>query len=294
MKKNLALRVSAISIAINLLLSVVKLIAGLIGGSAAMVSDAVHSASDVFTTVIVIIGISASKKKADSSHQYGHERMESIATLVLAAVLLATGVGIGYSAVRNIFGNNTDLKIPTMLPLIVAILSIAAKEWMFWYTRAAAKKLNSSAMMADAWHQRSDSLSSVGSFIGILGARLGFPVLDSVASLVICLFVVKVACNVFRDTIAKLTDRSCDSETEQKIREIILAQEGVLGLDDLKTRLFGSRIYIDVEISADGEQTLVTTHGIAERVHDSIEDALPNVKHCMVHVNPAGEEKAGN
>jgi len=287
MKNNLAMRVSVITLIINLLLSAAKLLAGIIGHSSAMISDAIHSASDVLSTIVVMIGITASKKRADSSHPYGHERLECVAAIILAVILFATGIAIGYSGCKTILTRSYDnLVIPTLLPLIAAIVSIVIKEWMYWYTRSAAKKLNSGALMADAWHHRSDSLSSIGSFAGILGARLGFPIFDSVASVVICVFIIKAAYDIFMDTIAKLTDHACDEETEDMIKSIILDTYGVVGLDDLKTRLFGSKIYIDVEISADGGQSLSQAHSIAEGVHESIENSLPNVKHCMVHVNP--------
>jgi len=288
MEINLAMRVSAITIIVNIFLSIAKLISGLLGGSAAMISDAVHSASDVLSTLVVIIGLKAAGKKPDSSHQYGHERLECIASIILSALLLATGIGIGYGGVQKIIsGDYGSLQIPTMLPLVAAIASIVIKEWMFRYTRRVAKKLNSGAMMADAWHHRSDALSSVGSFVGILGARLGAPVLDPIATVIICIFIMKAAYDIFRDGVAKLTDRACEPEMENEIRELILSHDGVLELDLLKTRLFGSKIYIDVEISAKGDQTLEEAHLIAQQVHDSIEKSFPNVKHCMIHVNPA-------
>ena len=141
--------------------------------------------------------------------------------------------------------------------------------------------------MADAWHHRSDALSSIGSFIGVLGARMGYPVLDPVASVVICLFIIKAAYDIFVDAVRKMTDESCDEETVQAIEAVVRAQPGVLGVDEIKTRLFGPKIYVDVEICADGERTLNETHAVAEGVHLAIEQSFPNVKHCMVHVNPA-------
>jgi len=285
--KNVAVRISVISIIINILLSAGKFVAGIIGNSTAMISDAVHSASDVFSTFIVIIGVKAANRDSDASHQYGHERLECIASMILSTVLFVTGIGIGLDGIRKITsGSYGDLTIPTMLPLIAAIASIIIKEWMYWFTMGAAKTLDSGVLMADAWHHRSDSLSSIGSFIGILGARLGYPVLDPIASVVICCFIIKAAYDIFRDAIAKLTDRSCDENTVETIRELILRQDGVLGIDLLKTRLFGSKIYIDVEIRAKGSQSLIDAHNIAETVHDTIEAEFPNVKHCMIHVNP--------
>lgn len=284
---NLAYRVSAVSIAVNLILSVFKLSAGILASSGAMISDAVHSASDVFSTVIVIVGVAASRKKSDEDHQYGHERMECIASLLLAVVLALTGAGIGINGAKKIAGGNYEaLAVPGMLALIAAVASIAVKEWMYWYTRAAAKKINSGALMADAWHHRSDALSSVGAFIGIFGARAGYPVTDAAASVVICLFIEKAAFDICKDAIDKMVDKSCPDELVEKMKDVVRRQQGVIEIDDIKTRLFGDKIYVDVEFSADGGKSLEESHGIAERVHAAIEKEFPAVKHCMVHVNP--------
>lgn len=283
-----AMRVSVVTIAANLLLSLLKLLAGVIAHSGAMISDAVHSASDVFSTFIVMIGIRLSGRDSDQEHQYGHDRLECVASILLSLVLALTGIGIGAAGIEKIIGRDPKaLEIPGMLALAAAIVSIAVKEWMYWYTRAAARKINSGALMADAWHHRSDSLSSVGALIGIIGARLGFPILDPVASVAICLFILKAAFDIFKDAMDKMVDKSCDEQTVTRIRQIILEQEGVEGVDLIRTRLFGAKMYVDVEIQADGEKTLNETHAIAERVHDAIETEFAQVKHCMVHVNPA-------
>ncbi len=285
--QRIAMRVSAVSIVVNLLLSVGKLLAGIFGRSGAMVSDAVHSASDVFSTFIVIIGVRISSKKSDVNHPYGHERMECVASIILATVLLATGLGIGLGGLRTVLsGHYETLAVPGLMALAAAVISIAVKEWMYWYTRAAAKKINSGALMADAWHHRSDSLSSIGAFVGIAGSRMGYPVLDAAASMVISVFIAKAAYEIFMDAVDKMVDKACDRETEEKIRKLVLLQEGVLGIDRLMTRLFGAKIYVDMEIAADGSRTLYETHAIAEQVHDAIEEQFPEVKHCMVHVNP--------
>lgn len=285
----LAMHVSTISILVNLGLSIFKLLAGILAGSGAMISDAVHSASDVFSTFIVMIGVSVSGKQSDKEHPYGHERLECIASLLLAIVLFATGAGIGVNGIEKIRSGNNEIAVPGMLALIAALVSIAVKEWMYWYTRAAAKKINSGALMADAWHHRSDALSSIGSFVGVLGARLGFPVLDPIASVVICLFIIKAAWDIFIDTINKMVDKSCDDEVIDQMRKTISSQPGVLGIDLLNTRMFGSKVYVDVEITANEDLPLKEAHAIAESVHDAIEKNFEQVKHCMVHVNPAEE-----
>lgn len=285
--KNTAMRVSVVSIVWNVVLSLFKLIAGIVGHSGAMISDAVHSASDVFSTFVVILGVNIASRQSDEDHQYGHDRLECVAAIILAVVLLATGIGIGIGGVNKILGRDFgNTEIPGMIALAAAVVSIGVKEAMFWYTRAAAKKINSGALMADAWHHRSDALSSVGAFVGILGARMGFPVLDPLASVVICIFIAKAAYDIFKDAIDKMVDKSCDEETERAMREVILKQAGVQRVNMLHTRLFGARIYVDIEISADGEMTLREGHEIAQEVHDRIEEEFPLVKHCMVHVNP--------
>ena len=286
--KNLAIHVSVVSIIVNVVLSAAKLLAGILGKSSAMVSDAIHSASDVFSTFVVIAGVKMSEKKADKGHPYGHERMECVASIILAVLLGIVGVGIGVSGMGKILsGNYQTLEIPGLISLIAAVVSIAVKEWMFWYTRAAAKKLNSGALMADAWHHRSDALSSVGSFAGILFARIGFPVMDSIASVIISLCIIKAAYDIFKDGINKMVDHSCDSETQEAILKSALNVQGVIDVDDLKTRLFGSKLYVDMEISADANLSLKASHEIAERVHSVIEEKYPECIHCMVHVNPA-------
>lgn len=282
------MRVSWVSVVVNLLLSAGKLLAGIVAHSGAMLSDAVHSASDVFSTIIVMVGVQLSSRQADDDHRYGHERFESVASVALALILLETGLLIGWKGLKTIFsGSYADLTAPGALALAAAVVSILVKEWMYWYTRSAAKKIRSDALMADAWHHRSDSLSSVGALVGIAFAMAGYPILDSVASVVICLFIVKAAVDIFRDAVDKMVDRSCDRQTLEAMTGLILAQPGVVRLDLLQTRLFGARIYVDAEIAVDGGLSLCQAHAIAEQVHEAMEADFPMVKHCMVHVNPA-------
>lgn len=285
--EQIAVKISVVSGVGNIVLAAFKLFAGIFGRSAAMVSDAIHSLSDVFSSMVVIAGVKIAAKDSDHDHQYGHERIECIAAIILSVVLCAVGLGIGYSGVKTVlYGNYDSIETPGLIALIAAVISIVSKEAMFWYTRNGAKKINSSALMAEAWHHRSDVLSSVGSFAGILGARLGFQVLDPIASLIICVMILKVTVDIFMEAVGKLTDKSCDDETVEKMEEIVMKQEGVLAVDDIKTRIFGAKIYTDVEIAADGNLSLYDAHGIAERVHNEIEKNFPDVKHCMVHVNP--------
>lgn len=302
--EKIAIKTSIVTIIFNFLLSAFKLVAGLVGNSLAMISDAIHSASDVFSTVIVIIGVKIAAKAPDKNHEFGHERFECVAAIVLAVILFATGVGIGYGGIQSIVtGAYQEFEKPALIALIAAIVSIAVKEGMFWYTRAAAKKINSGALKADAWHHRSDALSSVGSLIGIIGAMCGVLILDCIAAIVICLLILKASIDIFRDAVKKMTDEACDEKTETQLKQFISSCDGVKNVDKLMTRLFGNRIYVIAEIACDGDLALIKAHEIAENVHNGIEQNFPLVKHITIHVNPyreqppspnGGEEQDGN
>lgn len=287
-KSRIAMRVARNSILVNVGLAAFKLFAGIFGGSAAMVADGIHSVTDLVGTVIAIVGIKLAARTEDKEHPYGHERFECVATLVLAALIFMVGIGIGWNGVQTILSDVIARPEPGMLvlPLVAAAVSIGVKECVFWYVRAAANKIDSDALMADAWHSRADGLSSIGSFIGILGAMLGYPVMDAVAAVVICLFIVKTAVQIAVESLGKMTDRACDDQTVEAMRAIILAQETVASVDVLRTRVFGNRIFVDVEIGVDAEVTFKQAHDVSHRVHDAIEREFPKVKHCKVHANP--------
>lgn len=283
--KRVTMRISAVGVVCNVALTLFKLIAGIVANSAAMVADAVHSASDIVGSFVVMIGAVISNKAPDTEHPYGHEKLECIASVILGNILVAVGALIGYNGILKIVSGET-LTAPGTLALIAAVASIVVKEALYWYTILGAKKINSVSLKAEAWHHRSDALSSIGSFVGILGARLGVPVLDPIASVVICLFIFKVAYGIFRESIDRLIDHACCDETVEQMRETLAAVPGVLAVDDIKTRLFGSRTYVDVEIAADGDLPLREAHAIAEAAHHTLEREFPEVKHCTVHVNP--------
>jgi cation diffusion facilitator family transporter len=285
-RAKIARRVGQTTIIANAVLTLVKLLAGIFASSGAMISDAAHSASDVLSTVIVLIGVRLASKEADREHPFGHERYESVAAIVLAVILFGTGLLIGTQGLRKIVSREA-LTVPGPLALFAAVVSIVVKEVMYRYTARAAKAIDSDALLADAWHHRSDALSSVGALIGIGGAMLGFPYLDPAASIVISVFVMKAAVDIFRDASEKTIDTSADEKTEAAIFDAVSAVEGVKHIDLIRTREFGSRIYVELEIAVDGELPLREAHAIAESVHDKIEALFPQVKHVFVHVNPA-------
>ena len=289
--QKIANKVSIITIVGNVILSFFKFVAGIVAHSNAMISDAIHSASDVFSTIVVIIGIKLASKPPDKEHPYGHERLECVTAIILAVILFVTGLGIGLDALKNIFNANyNNQNTPGILALIAAVISIICKEGMYWYTRYYAKKIDSDALMADAWHHRSDAFSSIGALIGIAGSRLGFPIMDAIASIVISLFIAKAAIDIFRDAMDKMIDHACDDETECQMRACVMENENVMDIKLLKTRIFGNKIYVDVEILADAASTLQKAHHIARDVHNKIEETFPKVKHIMVYVSPATHE----
>lgn len=287
MKNNekIAIKVSIISIILNCLLTLIKFISGVISKSSAMISDSVHSLSDVLSTFVVIIGVKISNKKADSDHPYGHERIECVSAIILSGMLFVVGALIGINGIKNVT-NSSNLVMPGVLALIASIISIISKEAMYQYTIRVSKKINSAALKADAWHHRSDALSSIGSFIGILGSRLGFKVFDPLASVIISLCIIKVSIDIFKDAIDKMVDKSCDKEVIDKVISVIEKNESVKNIDVIKTRQFGNKAYVDVEISVDENLLLKDAHKVAEEIHDSVENEINIVKHCMVHVNP--------
>ena len=279
-------KISAVGIGGNIFLSALKLYAGLAGRSAAMVSDAIHSLSDVFATFTAWLGVRLSRRAADEGHPYGHDRFECLASLVLGLILLGTGLGIGTGGVKRLLSGEVPAA-PGRIALVAAVVSILTKEAMFRYVRHYAGVLNSSAFLADAWHHRSDALASVGSLLGIVGSMLGYPALDSAACVVICLFILKVALDILRDALQKLLDSSCDPALERELAAFIEERDGVVALDSLRSRRFGDKIYLDAEIAVDGKLSLADAHAIAEAVHDTVEQAYPDIKHIMIHENPA-------
>ena len=287
MKNNekIAIKVSIISIILNCLLTLIKFISGVISKSSAMISDSVHSLSDVLSTFVVIIGVKIANKKADSDHPYGHERIECVSAIILSGMLFIIGALIGINGIKNVT-NSSNLVMPGVLALIASIISIISKEAMYQYTIRVSKKINSAALKADAWHHRSDALSSIGSFIGILGSRLGFKIFDPLASVIISLCIIKVSIDIFKDAIDKMVDKSCDKEVIDKVISVIEKNESVKNIDDIKTRQFGNKAYVDVEISVDENLLLKDAHKVAEEIHNSVENEINIVKHCMVHVNP--------
>ena len=277
--------------AVNLLLLAFKFVAGILGHSAAMVADAVHSLSDFVTDIIVLAFVHISGKPKDKSHDYGHGKYETLAMTVIGFMLLAVALGIVYGGLMKIlaWSRGELLPAPGMLALLAALLSIVLKEGVFHYTIVKAKNLDSQALEANAWHHRSDALSSIGTAIGIGGAIfLGqrWTVLDPLASVIVGLFIAKVSIDLLRGGLGDLMEQSLPDEVEQEILQLAGSVEGVEEPHDLRTRRIGNHYAIELHILMDGNLPLIKAHDRASEIEDLLRKQYGEETHVVVHVEP--------
>lgn len=289
-EKKIIVKGSAWTMGFNGVLAVMKIIAGILGRSSALISDAVNSVSDVATGLAVLIFGRMSRKERDQEHQYGHEKYESVVSVFLGVALLLTAFEIGKSGVMTVYDHlmyGTPIEPPGFIALLAGIATIVIKEAMYHFTKYFAKKANSPALDAMALDHRSDVFSGLGVVIGIVGSRyFGIDIMESLASVVICLLIVRLGIRIIGTGLNQVVDRAADKETVREIHEIVASHPGVKHLDDLKTRMFGMRLFVDMEIAVDAKLSIQEAHHIAHLLHDDIEAKIPNVKHCMIHVNP--------
>ena len=284
-------KVTMVGGAVNVVLLLFKFVAGIVGHSAAMVADAVHSLSDFVTDVIVLVFVHISGKPKDKSHDYGHGKFETLAMTVIGLALLVVAVGIVYSGMTKIidWANGTDLEAPGMLALWAALLSIVLKESVYRYSMVKARELNSQAVEANAWHHRSDALSSLGTAIGIGGAIfLGkrWTVLDPIASVVVGMFIVKVAIDLLRRGIGDLMEQSLPDAVEEEMLQMVGAIPGVVEPHNLRTRRIGNHYAIELHIRMDGDMSLRESHDKASEVEDMLRNRYGKDTHVAVHVEP--------
>ena len=280
----------------NVLLLTFKFIAGIVGHSSAMIADAVHSLSDFLTDLIVFIFVRISAKPQDDSHDYGHGKFETIASFIIALALMAAATGIIIAGGSKLVAwfNGAQLAAPGMLALWAALLSIAVKEVLYQYTARRGKNLDSPVMVANAWHHRSDALSSVGTAIGIGGAIfLGnrWTILDPVASIVVGLMLVKVAFNLLKTSVGELTEGSLPAETEDEILGIILSFPDVEQPHNLRTRRIGNRIAIEAHVRMDGNLPLSTVHDRASAIERRLKERFGSKTHVTLHMEPLKQTK---
>lgn len=282
-------RVIWITILLNILLAIIKIIVGIISNSNAILADGIHTVSDVGSSLGLIVGLFISNKPEDKQHQYGHEKAESIAAFLLSVILIAVGFKLGISSFKLLFSK--ELTIPSISAVWAAIISILVKELQFRISINTGKKINSNALIADAWHHRSDALSSIAAFIGILGARLGYPFLDPLAGLIVSIVVIKVGIEIFMDGYNELMDESIEEEKLKELIQKISRHRDVVAINDIKARKHGSKVFIDMAISVDANITVKKGHDIAVDVENIVYDNIDNVKDVLVHVNPSKNGK---
>ena len=284
-------RITLIGSAGNALLVVFKFVAGIIGHSAAMVADAVHSLSDFITDIIVLIFVSISAKPQDTSHDYGHGKFETLATLFISLALVGAAIGIIVSGARKLAAwlNGANLEAPGSLALWAAVISILMKEWMFRFTARKGRELESSALTANAWHHRSDALSSIGAAVGIGGAVLlggRWTVLDPLASIVVGAMLIKVAWEIMRPSVGELTDESLPQKAEDEILEVFHSFSDISEPHNLRTRRIGNRVAIEAHIRMDGNMTLQQAHDITSRIEGALKERFGNGTIVTLHMEP--------
>lgn len=289
-------RVTLLGSVVNLLLLVFKFVAGVLGHSAAMIADAVHSLSDFVTDLIVIVFVKISSKPEDADHAYGHGKYETLASCIIGLALIVVGVMMGCNAmvkIVDVVKNGTELASPGIIALAAAVLSIVLKEWMFHLTRKVAREVDSPAVEANAWHHRSDALSSVGTAIGIGGAVLlgsKWAVLDPIAALVVSVFIVVQAAKILSDAIGQLMEKSLPRDVEQRICEIVYEEEGTSDIHHLRTRKIGSQISIELHVRMNGYLTLREVHDKSIAIEKRLRAAFGDSTYINLHVEPLKSE----
>lgn len=284
-------KVTLVGGAVNVLLLVFKFVAGILGHSAAMIADAIHSLSDFATDIVVLVFVRISGKPQDKSHDYGHGKYETLATTLIGIALLAVGIGICWSGAQKIWawGHGTQLEAPGMLAFWAAIVSIVLKELTYQYTVRMGRKLESQAVQANAWHHRSDALSSIGTAVGIGGAVLlgdRWTVLDPIASVVVSIFIVKVAVELLKGGLGELTERSLPDDVEEEIIRIVETFDGVVEPHDLRTRRIGNHYAMEMHILMDGNITLHVAHDTADAIEEALKARFGEKTHIAIHVEP--------
>lgn len=284
----LAKRVTLFGALINFLLGIVKLLGGYVFHSSALVADGFHSLSDLLTDAMVLIASKYGSQDADDAHPYGHKRIETAATYVLAFLLILTGFAIALDAIHHLRAHTYEH--PEVLTIPLAVLSIAANEGLFWYTRHVGQSIQSELIVANAWHHRSDAASSMIVLIGLAGSLMGYPMLDSLAALIVALMIIKMGLNYALQSIRELIDTGVAPEVRTKIKQVIHNTNGVIKVHQLRTRLMGGDIFVDVHVQVDPMISVSEGHFIAQHVHYGLKKQIKQVKDVTVHIDPEDDE----
>lgn len=281
-------KVLIITIILNLILVGIKLGIGYISNSKALLADGLHSVSDVITTVGVIISFIISRKPRDAQHQYGHEKIETVITFLLSIILLYTGFKIGVNSFGSIISNQNI--VPGRLAIYGALVSIIIKEVQYQYVIKIGRKINSSALIADAWHHRTDAFSSIAALVGIIGSRTGFTILDPIAAGVVSVIVLKIGFTIFYDCFQQLIDVSISLEDIDDIKKSINRHDEILNINDIRTRKHGSKVFVDIKVCVNSNISIAKGHEITEEIEKIIRSKVTNVKDIVIHLDPCHYE----
>ncbi len=283
--------VTLVGSAVNAALIVLKFVAGFVGRSSAMVADAVHSLSDFVSDVVVLVFVKIAGKPKDKGHEYGHGKYETMATAIIGLLLVGVGIGLMVGGIRDVVHSihGGSLARPTWLALVVAVLSIVSKEWLFRYTRKAGERLNSQAVTANAWHHRSDAVSSLGTLVGVAGAMfLGdrWRILDPIAAMVVSVFIIKSGYDIVRPCISELLEASLPDDKQRQIVQLVTAVPGIAFVHNLRTRRIGNGIAVDLHAKMDGNITLAEAHEKATAAEKAIRAAFGDNSIINIHMEP--------
>lgn len=293
-RTNKANRITLVGFFANLILVAFKLAAGILGHSAAMIADGVHSLSDFATDIVVLVSFRIVANPADKSHDYGHGKFETLATAIIGLALLAVGIGIFWNGAQKIWDSLTGhpLNSPSGIAFLAAMVSIITKEWLYQFTVRAGREINSQAVIANAWHHRSDAFSSIGTMAGIGGAIVlgeNWRLLDPLAAVIVSVFILKVGISISFGSFRELTEESLDAATEEEVKAITNSIEGVIQPHNLRTRRIGNTIAVDLHIRVDGSLSTIAAHDIASKIEDYLRLRFGQQTHISIHVEPCKE-----
>ncbi len=277
-------KVTYLAMLFNVLLFIVKVIVGVLNGSISLIADGVHSISDTSTDLAVLIGASFGAKKADRSHPYGHGRIETVSAALISVVLMGVGMMMVYYAARGIL--KTDEIEPSMNVGIVAVISILVKEFLYQITRKVARQTHSSAVYANAWHHRSDALSSIAVLIGFAAVKFGYPYGDHIAAIIVGVMVIMIGIHIFADCFREFTEVSVDTETIERIRSILDADASIRHWHKLRSRMVGREVFLDLHILVEPSLDVASAHEISEKLEQTIHNELPRPVNIIVHIEP--------
>ncbi len=290
LKESVGRKVTYIGMFCNLFLAVLKLVLGIMSRSAALVADAIHSLSDLVTDFVCIWSLKHSEQPEDEEHPYGHGRIESFGTAVIGVLLVVVGVGIIISVVEQVL--TSPLTTPTPLAIVGAVVSILVKEGLFQYTKREGMRIKSKVVIANAWHHRTDSISSFAALVGIVGAQMGYPLLDPISALVVSAIIIKTGSEITSEAYADLIDTSASEEVRKQIMSVIINTDGVRAFHDLRSRLIGGKIWLEVHIVVQPRISITEGHTIAELVKSRLMNELEEVHDVIVHADAEDDREA--